>query len=285
MLKKFFYRVFCGFFLGLSVFAPGFSGSIVAIIMGVYQDLLRVVSNPFKRLRENIIFCLPLAIGAAVSAVLFVIVFKFLFNTYEKAVYLLFIGLITGNLPVIYDEAVKGGFHKRYLAAGVAAFAVSLTLGLLAAGTVQVSGAESVTSGLPALAISGFAAGVSALAPGMSVSMVLIIMGVYSQLIFIAESLLRMNFVYLFPFGLFCVCAAAGLILASRGIKAVFENFPGLANSVVFGLMSGSLIGILARSIRLYDPNYNWMAGGLALIGGLCVSMLFVALGRVIYKS
>ena len=67
MLGKFFYRIFCGFFLGLSIFAPGFSGSVIAIIMGVYQDMLRIVSNPFKRLKENILFCIPLGIGAEIE--------------------------------------------------------------------------------------------------------------------------------------------------------------------------------------------------------------------------
>ncbi|MDR2649604.1 MAG: DUF368 domain-containing protein [Clostridiales bacterium] len=280
MIKEFLYRVFCGFFLGLSVFAPGFSGSVIAIIMGIYQDLVRIISNPFKHLRENMMFCLSLAIGAAASAVLFVVVFEFLFSAYEKAVHLLFIGLITGNLPVVYDEAVKNGFHKRYLAGGIAAFAAALALGILSLGSGQLSGAENVTAGLPSLAISGFTAGVFALAPGMSVSMVLIVMGVYSQLIFMAESLLRMNWIYLFPFGLFCVCAAAGLALASRGVKAAFEKFPGLANAIVFGLMSGSLIGVLIQSVRLDDPNYTWMAGGLMLLGGLGVSTLFMAVGK-----
>src|SRR5215510_11894359 len=94
IIKKILYRIFCGFFLGLSVFAPGFSGSVIAIIMGIYQDLVRIASNPFKRLKENILFCIPLAIGAALSAVLFVILFSFLFDRYEKATYLLFVGLI-----------------------------------------------------------------------------------------------------------------------------------------------------------------------------------------------
>ena len=68
-MAKFLYRIFSGFFLGISLFAPGFSGSIAAIIMGVYQDLVRIISNPFKQFKQNIIFCLPLIIGALISAV------------------------------------------------------------------------------------------------------------------------------------------------------------------------------------------------------------------------
>jgi len=119
MSSRFIYRVFCGFFLGLSVFAPGISGSVIAIIMGIYHDLIRIVSNPFKQLKANVLFCMPLAIGAAISAVLFVITFKFLFSTYEKATYLLFVGLIAGNLPVIFAEIKKYEFQKSYQAGGI----------------------------------------------------------------------------------------------------------------------------------------------------------------------
>jgi len=69
MTKTFFYRIFCGFFLGFSNFTPGFSGSVVAITVGIYQDLVRSVSNPLKQLKQNILFCLPLISGAVIGAI------------------------------------------------------------------------------------------------------------------------------------------------------------------------------------------------------------------------
>lgn len=285
MLKRFFYRIFCGFFLGLSVVAPGFSGSVIAIIMGIYQDLVRIASNPFKRFKQNIIFCLPLGIGAAISAVLFVFFFKFLFATYEKATFLLFVGLITGNLPVIFAEIKKSSFQKRYLIGGIGAFAAALALGIAAAGVGHASSVATGTSHLAILALGGLLAGAAAPVPGMSVSMVLIIMGIYGQLIFIADSLLHMDLTYLVPFGIFGLCAVGGMVLASRGIKFVFEKFPGFANSTVFGFMSGSLIGILVQSLQLGDENFNWLQGGIMLAAGIGISMLFVVIGRIIGKE
>jgi len=284
IVAKFFYRILCGFLLGLSVFAPGLSGSVIAIIMGIYQDLLTIISNPFKKLKQNIFYILPLGIGAVISAVFFVITFKFLFDAYEKATYFLFIGLIAGNLPIILTEIKKSEFQKRYLIGGVCAFAAALTLGILAIGVKDVSGIQGNVAGLPILALSGFIAGITALMPGMSVSMVLIIMGVYSQLIFAAESLLHMNLTYLAHIGIFGICFVVGLVLTSRGIKAVFEKYPGFANSMVFGFMAGSLVGILIESLKLSDANFTLLFGGVMLGVGLAVSMLFVVLGRVLNK-
>ena len=284
MLKRFLYRIVCGFFLGISIFAPGFSGSIVAIVMGIYQDLLRVMSNPFKPLKQNIKFCFPLVIGAAFSAVLFILVFKYLFDTYAKATYLLFVGLVAGNLPVIFSEVKKCGFKKHYLIGGFGAFAAALALGIVAMGLEKAQGAEVMTASWLILALGGFAGGVTALIPGMSVSVILIVFGLYSQLIFMAESLLHASFIYLIPFGLFCIFALAGVMSASRGIKLVFERYPGFSNATVFGFVSGALIGILIQSVQLSDPNSGWLLGCAMLVAGLCISMLFVVLGKKMRK-
>jgi len=285
MITQFLYRILCGFFLGLSVFAPGFSGSIVAITMGIYQDLLRIISNPFKPLKQNIKYCIPLAIGAAASAVLFVLTFYYLFETYEKATYLLFVGLITGNLPVIFTEVKKCGFQKRYLIGGAGAFAAALAIGVFAIGLDPIKGVEAMSASWLVLALSGFAAGVTAIIPGMSVTIVLIIFGIYGELLFAADLLLHMDFTYLVPFGVFCVGAVAGLVSVSRAIKLFFEKYPGFSNSTVFGIMSGSLIGVLIQSLQTVDDNFNWLLGGVMLLIGLAVSMLFVVMGRYMNKT
>jgi len=284
-MKKFFYRVLCGFFLGLSIFAPGFSGSVIAIIMGIYQDLVRIASNPFKQLKRNILFCLPLGIGAAVSGVLFVLVFQFLFANYGKATSLLMVGLISGNLHAVFSQVKKCGFRWHYLVGAGAAFAAALAFGLLNEPAGAATGALGVTSSLPVLTISGFLAGVAAPIPGMSVSMVLILFGVYGQLLFAANTLLHLDWSYLIPFGLCGLCAVIGMVLAARLIKFVFERYPGFANSMVLGFMAGSLAGILVQSLRMSDDGFTWLLGGLMLAAGAGISVLFVALGKRMGKG
>jgi len=275
-MKNFFYRIFCGFFLGLSIFAPGFSGSVIAIILGIYQDLVRIASNPFKRLKANILFCLPLGIGVVLSGVLFVFFFRLLFETYTKATYLLMTGLIAGNLPVLFTQVRKCGFKPRYLLGGVGAFAAAFAFCVFAVD--QTPGAETLSAGL--LALSGLAGGAVAFMPGMSISTILIVMGVYGRLLFAAESLLRLDFTPLLPFALFCACALLGLVLTSKGIKSVFERYPGLANSLVLGFMAGSLAGILVQSLRMQDEGFTWLLGGTMLAAGAGISALFVLLGK-----
>jgi putative membrane protein len=280
MIKRFLYRVFCGFFLGISIFAPGISGSVVAIAMGVYQDIVRIASNPHKNIKQNILFVVPLAIGAALSAVLFVLGFKYLFETYQKATYLLFIGLIAGNLPVISREIKRCNFKRRYLFSALGAFIAAIAIVLLTTGIGNENGAETVSSGLALFALGGFAAGVTALVPGMSVSTILIVTGIYSQVIYAAESLLHLQSAYLLHLGLFGLCVLIGLVLVSRGIKSIFDEHPGFANAAVLGFVAGSLVGILIQTLRLDDPNFNWLLGAGMILAGLAVSALFLLMGK-----
>ena len=65
----------------------------------------------------------------------------------------------------------------------------------------------------------------------------------------------------------------------------MFEKFPGFANAVVFGFMGGALIGILVESLQMKNENFNWVLGGVMLLVGLGISMLFVIMGRAMDKE
>jgi putative membrane protein len=127
---------------------------------------------------------------------------------------------------------------------------------------------------------SGLAGGTVAFIPGMSVSTVLILMGVYYQLITSAKAVMSMEFTYLLPLGLFVVSAVVGLVLASNIIKHAFEKFPGGANTMVFGFMLGSFIGIFIQSLYIDDVSFNWLMGSVAVLLGLGSAMIFVVMGK-----
>jgi len=275
----------CGFFLGLSIFAPGFSGSLVAIAMGVYHEIVRVMSNPFKQLKRNIAFCVPIGVGLVISAVVFVFAFRQLFDSYEKAVYLLFVGLIAGSIPLVFREVRKSGFKPFYLIGAFCAFAIAVAVSVLTSEAGLMSGETASMSDWPGLAIGGFAAGVTALIPGMSLSTVLVVLGVYAPLMFAAEALMRMDLSFIVPIGLFLVCTVIGLMSTAKGIKYVFEKFPGFSNTTVLGFQFGSIIGIAYQSHQIIDLNFTWLLGAVMLIVGFCISIMFIILGKVMNKS
>jgi len=284
-MKIFLYRIVCGFFLGLSIFAPGFSGSLVAIAMGIYHEFVRIMANPLKKLKENVIFCAPLGVGLVFSAVLFVITFRQLFDSYEKAIYLLFIGLIAGSIPIVYFEVKKIGFKPHYLIGAFGAMALAVAIGVLAAGTGLMSGDTASMSDWPGIALGGIAAGVTALIPGMSLATILIMLGVYGPIIYAGEALLRQDLSYIVPISLFLVCTVIGLMSTAKGIKIVFDKFPGFANTTVLGFQVGSLISILYRSLYTTYTGFTWFIGGIMILAGIGISGIFILMGRIMGKQ
>jgi len=253
--------------------------------MGIYHEFVRIIANPLKKIKQNIIFCLPLGIGLIFAGVLFVITFRQLFESYEKAIYLLFVGLIAGSIPLVLFEVKKIGFKPFYLIGAICALILAVAIGVFASGAGLMSGDTASVSDWPGLALGGFAAGVTALIPGMSLATVLILLGVYSPLIYAAEALIRMDLSYIIPIGLFFICMIFGLMSTAKGIKYIFERFPGFANTTVLGFQAGSLISIAYQSQKITDSNFTWLLGVVMIIIGLGISALFIIMGKVMNKS
>ena len=275
-MLKFLFRTLCGFFIGISTLAPGISGSIVALIVGIYHDLIDILSNPFKNIKKSITFLVPVLLGVAISIVTFVVVFSYVFKTYEKTAYLLFVGLVAGSLPMAIMKLKDCGFRKRYVFFTLSALIITLIVGLLGFSEGSALSAEFVAAGVPFFAISGFIGGSVLLVPGISLSIILILLGIYGQLIFAAESLLHINMTHLPHLIVFFVSIVAGLALTSKLIKSAFDKYPGAANSSVLGLMLGSLLVLLIQGLEVSDPGFALWHGITALILGLGVSAIFI---------
>ncbi len=273
MVKKasgnFFYRVLCGAFLGISIIAPGISGSIMAVMMGIYDDLLEIVSNPLKNFKRNFFYLLPMGIGAVLSIFLLLQILDILFENYPTPAYLLFIGLIAGSMPTVYEETRKP-FKKRYLIGLLCAFAFALAIGMLAkGGTVMTS----VTGMMPLwyLSLSGAIAGVTSMIPGMSVSMMLMMLGVYEPLLNAAA---KLDVLTVAPVTIFFL---VGMVLFSKLTKYIFQKYRNFAYFMVLGFMTGSIFNIFpALPVGVTE----WLMSAAAVCLGVGISILFRQLGK-----
>lgn len=239
--KNFLYRVLCGVLLGVSVIAPGISGSIMAVVMGIYDELIDIISNPFKNFWKNVIYIIPICIGGLLSMIALLQILRLLFEFYPVPAYMLFISLIAGSLPTVIGEAKAGGFKLKYAVGVVCAFAVALTIGMMAkfdiALAVDTTSADSATK-LIYYPACGAVAGVTSMIPGMSVSMVLMMLDVYEPLLNAAAGF---DIITVAPVA---ACFLVGMILFSRLTKYVFRRWRGFGYMLVLGFMSGSIISI-----------------------------------------
>lgn len=261
------YRLLCGIFLGVSVIAPGVSGSVMAVMMGIYDELIEIISNPFRNFKHNVIYAIPMGIGALASVAALVRVLRFLFATYPFPSSLLFLGLIGGSLPVVFREASSDPWTIRRILAMVGAFALATTVGLLAQANITTQQNPS----MPYLALCGFIAGICSMTPGMSVSMILMMLGVYQPLLIAAAD-------FVIPtIALVGCCFAVGMVLFSRLTKAMFAHHRATGYGMVLGFMCGSLVMAFPG---LPTSFAELLIGVLAAGCGIAISYLFQVLGR-----
>ena len=275
IIKRSLFRGLCGFFLAVSVIAPGISGSVVAVLMGIYWELIEIVSNPFKNFKKNFFYLLPMGVGALLSFILLIKALSFLFDNYALQASALFIGLIAGSLPEIFKHANTGPFKWYHLAGIVGAFLLAGAAGLLARGEAarMVENAD-----IWYLCLAGLVAGLSALVPGMSVSLILMLFGVYDYLLHVASNFADDLMRFLWVGGCVGICFIIGMVLFSNIIKLVFRKHSSLAYYTVAGFVGGTLISVFPKTMP--DSALGWISVVLVFAAGLGVSGLFQILGK-----
>ena len=75
-------RLIKGIIVGIGFILPGLSGGVLAVIVGMYDPLIRFLANLKERFLKNLLFFLPFAIGAAIGIVLFAVVVEKAFGKY-----------------------------------------------------------------------------------------------------------------------------------------------------------------------------------------------------------
>lgn len=285
--NNFFYRMLCGAFLGISVIAPGISGSIMAVMMGIYDDLINIISNPFKKFKKNFFYLLPMVLGALISMVLLIKVLDFLFENYTVPAYLLFMSLIAGSVPTVIDEAKAEPIKKKYFIGTVLAFAFALTIGILGKSNVAIGVDTSNTASLAMkiyLPVCGGISGMMSMVPGMSISMLLMMFGIYEPLLGLATGLMSpdrwFSSVWLgegITVATVVLAFLIGMVLFSNITKTVFKKYHSLGFLMVLGFMSGSIVSIFPG---LPSGLLNWILSVVAIAIGLSISYLFKVLGK-----
>ena len=231
---------FKGVFMGIADAMPGISGGTIALLVGIYEELvntisrlnLRIISefkirdfNSFwKKINGN--FLITLILGISISLISFVKVSASLLENYPLFVWSFFLGLIFATIYVIFKL-----INKWYLTNFIILFFCIFFSVYISSFTVDVTNEIS----LPYIFISGIIASSAMILPGISGSLVLVILGVYTYMI---KSLDNLELVVIFTF---LSGSLIGLLSFSKILKYLFKNYRDLTYTIMLGLVIGSI--------------------------------------------
>ncbi|MBR5127394.1 MAG: DUF368 domain-containing protein [Roseburia sp.] len=269
-----------GMLIGIANIIPGVSGGTMAVSMGIYDKLIRCISHPFKDLKNNLLFLFPIAIGMGIAIIASAFGIDYLFETFPLQTNLLFVGLIMGSLPTIYGKVKAVTMRLGHVLAAVIFFAIVVGMAVLNGAGGSYVQLEANVTGMILLFFIGVVASATMVIPGVSGSMMLLLLGYYNPILdtikafFVA--VLDFDFPTLFgtvlllaPFG---IGVLVGMVVIAKIIEMVFERFPSYAYWAIIGLLFGSPIAILMVA-TFYEINLvSIITGVMALLCGLYVS-------------
>ena len=117
---------FCGAVIGVANVIPGVSGGTMAVVLGIYDNLINAIS--LKGWRRNLSFLLLVALGAGAGILAFSKLTQFLYSQYPMATNFAFLGLIVGSIPMIWKRAQKAAPSGDFTLGGTTALIVCFLL-------------------------------------------------------------------------------------------------------------------------------------------------------------
>lgn len=270
-----------GMVIGIANIIPGVSGGTMMVAMGIYDRLIHCITHLFSEFKKSVLFLLPIALGMGIAIIGSSFGLEYLFQTFPIQTNLLFIGLIVGGLPAIWNKVKGSSIKPGHIVVGVLFFA--LIVGMAVMGEKEGNAAD-LSFGLVNV-IKLFGVGIVASAtmviPGVSGSMVLLLMGYYNPILSAINDFIRaladlnadgilQGFGILIPFGLGVV---AGIFLIAKLVEIIFEKFPLYAYWAIIGLIVASPIAIIAMGNLPALTVVSAVTGVLALAAGLFVAL------------
>lgn len=281
-----------GALIGVVETVPGVSGGTVALVTGVYDELIdaghhltaagrRLVTGPDRRqgmrihLRAvNWMLVIPLMIGMAAAVLTVAGPISRLVQTHPQTMRALFFGLVAGS--VLVPVRLSGGAWRL---PELLRFAVGVLAGLLLTSLPSTALEPSPWIIAPAAAVA-----VCALVlPGVSGSFLLLSVGLYQPTL---QAVDQRDLGYIAWFGLW---ACVGLVVIVRLMRHLLVAHHRATMVVLAGVMIGALRALWpwqSAEGALTTPGASWpLLLGIAVVGVLAVQLLVLVESRTMARA
>ena len=267
---------FKGIFMGIADAMPGISGGTIALLLGIYEELIesiselkislfsKLINKGFKSFWEKLNgnFLLVLVSGIGISLISFVKISASFLESFPLFIWSFFLGLIFATVYVIYK--LINQWHNLNFFFLIISIIFSILLSSFSAyDTDEIS--------LLYILFSGIIASSAMILPGISGSLILVILGVYAYLI---KALDNLELIVIFTF---ISGAIIGLLGFSKILKYLFNNHRDATYTIMLGLVIGSIENVWPwnKSFSTELSNLNlFLSISLVILGFVIVILL-----------
>ncbi len=236
---------FGGIAMGIANIIPGVSGGTMLVIFDLFEKLANSISDIFKKgsttRKQSFIFLLKVGIGAVIGIVAFAKILGFTLSHIEAETIFWFMGLILFSVPIIIRNELKGEkFNIIFFLIG-ALIIGALEYFNLHGGLANTGDDGSLISYL-ILAGLGAIGGISMIFPGISGSMVMLVLGKYEMIRSYIDQVTSLDIGIYIKLIVFGIGAVLGVIISSKILSKVIDKHRGKTVSLILGFIIASAL-------------------------------------------
>ena len=286
-MLQWFLDILRGAVIGVSNIIPGVSGGTMAVSMGIYDRVIYAVNNIFKQFKKNFRDLLPIIIGVLVGLFAFAALIGSLLGTKSSEIPMTrlptnfaFIGLILGGLPAIYKRVNM----KDAKVPGIILFLIFLAL-VVVLPLLNPPEARTVDHSIGTILLMiplGAIASSTMVIPGISGSMILMLLGYYNPVINAMNDLRSgdwSSIAILLPYALGLL---VGIVFIAKLMNFLLKKHAALTFSAIFGLVIGSPVALLMQNRECFQiaTTGNWIISIVCLVIGFAVAWFMSTLDK-----
>ena len=254
-------QILRGIVIGVANIIPGVSGGTMMVSMGIYDTLIHCITHIFSEFKKSILTLLPYIIGMGVGILALAKLLNSLLGNPDTVLptNTAFIGLILGGLSPLFKKIERKKVNPLCIGLFIVFFAAIIVMALCSERTT-VETLDINVGQILLLVVIGAIASATMIIPGVSGSMMLMLLGYYTAVVSalsrFTSAALKLDFASLgYPLAVLAPFAI-GIVLGIFGVAKLIEwltaRFATPTYCAVLGLVLASPVALLMK-----DTNYQ----------------------------
>lgn len=259
-----------GVVLGVAFVIPGVSGGTLAVLLGIYEELIEAASNFYKNMvnfKKYFMYLLPIGLGIIFSVAVFAKLIKFGLDKAPIITILIFLGMIIGGIPALVRNVKGTKINLKDMTLMLVGLIIVISMLIFHKSNSNVVLTNMSITGYITLFLVGTIAAVTMVVPGISGSFTLMLIGYYEPILNLVNDItsfknLGPNLILIFTFmlGVFI-----GIIFISKIIEWCLKHYKRETYYAIIGFVLSSIISVIYE-VSKFPFNLTHLIIGIVLL-------------------
>lgn len=259
-----------GIVLGVAFVIPGVSGGTLAVLLGIYEELIEAASNFYKSIadfKKYFMYLLPIGLGIIFSVAVFAKLIKFGLDKAPIITILIFLGMIIGGIPALVRNVKGTKINLKDMTLMLVGLIIVISMLIFHKSNSNVVLTNMSITGYITLFLVGAIAAVTMVVPGISGSFTLMLIGYYEPILNLVNDITSFKnlgpnliLIFIFMLGVFI-----GIIFISKIIEWCLKHYKRETYYAIIGFVLSSIISVIYE-VSKFPFNLTHLIIGIVLL-------------------